>query len=184
MTQDAANWFQVLDSRVEYTGFSTVRTDVVVMPDGSRTEREVVEHLSAVAVVPVLDDDTVVLLRQYRHPVGRYMLEIPAGILDVDGEAEDAAAHRELVEETGLRAGTLEHLTTFHNSAGWTDERTTVYLGRDLVEAPQPDGFEPAAEEADMEVVRLPLAAAVDAVAAGEITDAKTVVGLLLAVRA
>lgn len=174
-------WFEVVESRVEYRGFSTVRTDVVAMPDGSRSEREVVEHLSAVAVVPVMDDDTVVLLRQYRHPVGRYLLEIPAGILDVDGEAEADAAHRELVEETGLRAGRLDHLTTFHNSAGWTDERTTVYLGRDLAEAPQPDDFEPAAEEADMEVVRLPLAAAVEAVRAGEITDAKTVVGLLLA---
>lgn len=177
------NWFEVQDSRVEYRGFSTVRTDVVAMPDGSRSEREVVEHTSAVAVVPLLSDGTVVLLRQYRHPVGGYLLEIPAGILDVEGEPEADAAHRELVEETGLRAGRLEHLVTFHNSAGWTDERTSVYLGHDLSEVEPPDGFTPEAEEADMEVVRLPLDAAVEGVGAGEITDAKTVVGLLMAAR-
>lgn len=178
-----AGHFAVEDTRVEYEGFSTVRTDTVAMPDGSRSEREVVEHTSAVAVVPLFDDGTVVLLRQYRHPVGDHLLEIPAGILDVDGEDEADAARRELAEETGLQAGSLQHLTTFHNSAGWTDESTHVYLGRDLSDGDRPEGFVPEAEEADMEVVRLPLDEAVAAVVRGEITDAKTVVGLLLAAR-
>jgi 8-oxo-dGTP pyrophosphatase MutT (NUDIX family) len=180
---EADGWFRTLDRQVVYDGWSTVRVDQVRMPDGAQAEREVVEHMSAVAVVPVFDDGTVALLRQYRHPVGRYLLEIPAGVLDVDGEAEDDAAQRELAEEMGLRAGRLEHLTTFENSAGWSTERTHVYLGRDLAPTPLPDGFEPEHEEADMEVVRLPLDAAVDGVRRGEVTDAKTVIGLLLAVR-
>ena len=177
-------WFDTLDSRVVHEGFSTVRVDQVRMPDGSETEREVVEHTDAVAVVPLFDDGTVALLRQYRHPVGQYLLEIPAGILDVDGEPEPDAARRELAEEVCLAAGRLDHLTTFHNSAGWCDERTHVYLGRDLSPTARPDGFEPEHEEADMEVVRLPLAEAVAGVHRGEITDAKTVVGLLMAARA
>lgn len=177
-------WFETVDSRVVHDGWSTVRVDTIRMPDGGETDREVVEHVSAVAVVPVFADGTVGLLRQYRHPVGQYLLEIPAGILDVEGEAEAEAAQRELAEEMGLRAGRLEHLTTFENSAGWSTERTIVFLGRDLAEADPPEGFEREHEEADMEVVRLPLDAAVDGVSRGEITDAKTVIGLLLAARA
>lgn len=175
------SWFEVKSSRVVHDGWSRVRVDEVAMPDGSVSDREVVEHTSAVAVVPLMDDGTVVLLRQYRHAVGGYLLEIPAGILDVEAEPEPDAAQRELAEEVGLRAGRLDHLTTFWNSAGWCDERTHVYLGRELVEAERPDGFVLEAEEADMEVVRLPLDDAVAAVRDGSITDAKTVVGLLMA---
>lgn len=180
----AAGWFEVVGSQVVHDGWSRVRVDTVVMPDGARVDREVVEHVSAVAVVPLLPDGTVVLVRQYRHAVAGYLLEIPAGILDVDGEPEADAAQRELAEEIGMRAERLDHLTTFYNSAGWCTEQTHVYLGRDLADAPLPDGFVPEAEEADMEVVRLPLDAAVEAVHRGEITDGKTVVGLLLAERA
>lgn len=184
MSDGAAHgWFETLDSRVVHDGWSRVRVDRVRMPDGEEAEREVVEHMSAVAVVPVFADGTVGLLRQYRHAVGQYLLEIPAGVLDVDGEAESDAAQRELAEEMGLRAGRLDHLVTFENSAGWSDERTAVFLGRDLAEADAPEGFEALHEEADMEVVRLPLDAAVEGVVRGEITDAKTVIGLLLAVR-
>lgn len=176
-------WYETLDSRVVYDGRSTVRVDTVRMPDDDHAEREIVDHMSAVAVVPVLGDGTVVMLRQYRHAVGQYLLEIPAGVLDVEGEDEADAAQRELAEEVGMRAGRLEHVTTFHNSAGWTTERTHVFVGRDLEEVPRPEGFDLEHEEADMEVVRLPLDDAVAAVAAGEITDAKTVIGLLLAAR-
>lgn len=181
---DAPGWFETLDSRVVHDGWSTVRVDTIRMPDGDEADREVVDHVDAVAVVPLFEDGSVALLRQYRHPVGAYLLEIPAGILDVDGEPEADAARRELAEEVGLAAGRLDHLTTFHNSAGWSTERTHVYLGRDLSATERPDGFELEHEEADMEVVRIPLEDAVDGVARGEITDAKTVVGLLLAARA
>ena len=180
---DASAWFETLESRTAHDGFATVRVDTVRMPDGDVAEREVVEHTPAVAVVPLFDDGTVVLLRQYRHPIGRYLLEIPAGKLDVDGEDPADAARRELAEETGLQAAELVHLTTFENSAGWTTEWTAVHLGTGLTETAPPDDFEAEHEEADMEVVRLPLAEAVDAVVRGEITDAKTVIGLLLAAR-
>lgn len=176
-------WYETLDSRVVHDGWSTVRVDTVRMPGGDQADREIVEHMSAVAVVPVMEDGTVVLLRQYRHAVEQYLLEIPAGVLDVEGEDEEDAAQRELAEEVGLKAGELEHLTTFHNSAGWSTERTHVFVGRDLEQVPRPEGFDLEHEEADMEIVRMPLEDAVAAVGTGEITDAKTVVGLLMAVR-
>jgi ADP-ribose pyrophosphatase len=174
------SWFETAGRRTVHDGFSTVHVDRVRMPDGSEVEREVVEHPDAVAIVPLFDDRTVLLVRQYRHPVGGYVLEIPAGILDVAGEAPEDAAQRELAEETGMRATRLERLTSFWNSAGWNDERTHVYVGRGLTHSGHPADFEPEAEEADMEVVRMPLDDAVAAVRDGTITDAKTVIGLLL----
>jgi ADP-ribose pyrophosphatase YjhB (NUDIX family) len=113
-----------------YTGRSTVRIEMVRTPDGGEVEREIVGHDDAVAIVPVTDDGEVVLLRQYRQALREHLLEIPAGTLDVDGESPTEAALRELAEETGYTARSLEHLVTFHNSAGWTDERTHVYLAR------------------------------------------------------
>ncbi len=175
-----AGWFETLERHTAYEGWSRVHVDQVRMPDGAVVQREVVEHRGAVAVVPLLDDGSVVLLRQYRHAVGGYVLEIPAGKLDVDGEAPTDAAQRELVEEIGMRAGSLVELTTILNSAGWTDETTSIHLGRRLVEAPRPADFALEAEEADMEILRLPLTDAIEAVSTGTIRDAKTVVGLLL----
>jgi 8-oxo-dGDP phosphatase len=174
-------WYDTVRSEVVYTGRMTVRKDQVTMPDGGTSEREYVERVDAVAVVPVFDDGSVVLLRQYRHAHGRYLLEIPAGKLDEDGEHAEEAAQRELREEAEIEAGALALLTTFENSAGWTTERTHLYLGTDVVPSSRPEGFEPSGEEADMEVVRLPLADAVQRTRAGDITDAKTIIGLLLA---
>lgn len=181
---DAAAAFDVTDSRVSHDGMLLrVRVDTVAMPDGARAEREVVERPDAVAVVPVDADGLVVLVRQYRHAVGGYQLEIPAGLRDVDGEDERATAARELTEETGLAAGTLRPLARIHNSAGWTAETTGIYVATDLSPA-EPDGdFEAEHEEADMDVVRLPLSRAVDMVVGGHIRDAKTVVGLLMVSR-
>jgi 8-oxo-dGDP phosphatase len=153
----------------------------VRLPDGEIVEREVVDHVDAVAVVPLLPDGTVVLLRHYRQPVGTYLLEIPAGKLDEDGESPEEAADRELREETGLAPGDLQLLTVFHNSGGWTTESTHVYLASDVREEGSPEGFEPEGEERDLEVLRLPLDEAVAAVEDGTITDAKTIIGLLLA---
>jgi 8-oxo-dGDP phosphatase len=171
----------VESSAVTYDGhLSRVRVDRVRFGSGEVAEREIVEHPDAVAVVALDDEGRVVLLRQYRHPVGDRMLELPAGKLDVDGEPPAEAIRRELVEEAGLAPVELEELLTFHNSAGWTTEATTLFLCRGVVPATVPEGFTPKAEEADMEVVRLPLDDAVRRVRAGEITDAKTVIGLLL----
>lgn len=152
-----------------------------VSPDGERFEREVVRHPGAVSVVPILEGDAgplVVLVRQYRAAVDEELLEIPAGKRDVPGEAPVETANRELAEEVGYTAGSLVHLATFHNSVGFSDERSIVYLGQDLRPARrEAHGL----EEQHMQVEVLPLAEAVGLIAAGGITDAKTVIGLSLA---
>jgi 8-oxo-dGDP phosphatase len=177
-----AGGYDVLDSRVVHEGrLSSIRVDRVRMPDGSTADREIVEHPSAVAVVAVDADARVVLLRQYRHPVGDLVLELPAGKLDDEGESPAETAHRELAEEVGLAADELTELVTFHNSSGWTDEETTVYLARGLREVGAPQGFSAHGEEAHMEVLRLPLEQALARARNGEIRDAKTLIGLLLA---
>ena len=172
--------FTTLDVEERYAGRSVVRIERVRTPEGHEVEREIVAHDDAVAVVPVTDDGRVVLLRQYRQALRDHLLEIPAGTLDVDGESPLEAARRELAEETGYEAGRLEHLVTFDNSAGWTDERTHVYLATGLRDGGRPHDFEPEHEEADMELVHLDLATAIGDARAGRITDAKTLVGLLL----
>jgi ADP-ribose pyrophosphatase len=173
--------FQVEGSEVTHEGVMvTIRVDRVAMPDGAVAEREVAQRPDAVAVVPLTDDGEVVMLRQYRHPVGGYELEIPAGLLDVEGEPEDEAAQRELAEEISMQAGRLRRLTRFWNSAGWSDEATTVFVGTQLQSVTPDNGFVAQAEEADMEILRLPLHDALDRVRDGRITDAKTVIGLLL----
>lgn len=176
-----AGWFETEDTRLAYEGFCTVRLDRLRMPDGDAVEREVCEHMDAVAVVPVTGEGDVLMVRQYRHPVGRYLLEIPAGLLDVPGEDVAEAGRRELIEETHHDADVLTSLVTFENSAGWTTERTHVLLGTGLRPTSPPDGFEPEAEEADMEVERLPLDDVVAMAREGVLTDAKTVIGVLLA---
>lgn len=176
-----AGWFETVASEVVYEGWSRVRRDQVRMPDGDVVDREVVLHDDAVAVVPVLGDGTVVMLLQYRQPFGRGVLEIPAGKLDVDGEGVEEAAQRELREEIHYRAATLEHLATYANSAGWCDERTHLYLARGLEPAAPPDGFEARAEEAVMEVTRLPFDVALEHVRRADPVDGKTLLGLLLA---
>ncbi len=173
--------YAVEASTITHEGdLSRVRVDRVRMPDGDWADREIVEHPDAVAVVPVDAEGRVVLVRQYRHVLRGSQLEIPAGKLDVDGEAPPEAARRELIEEVGLDATGLTELVCFHNSAGWTDEVTTVYLATGLFEAAAPQGFVPKAEEADMEVVRMPLAEAVAMAERGQLTDSKTLIGLLL----
>ena len=174
----------VADSDLVYAGhLSRVRIDRVRFPDGTESAREVVEHLDAVAVVPLHDDGTVTLLRQYRHPVAGEVLEIPAGVCDVEDEPPWATARRELAEEVGLGAVGLTPLVTMANSAGWTDELTTIYLATGLSQKGAPEGFASEAEEAAMAVVRLGLGAAIAEVVASDRADAKTVAGLLLAER-
>jgi ADP-ribose pyrophosphatase len=149
-------------------------------PDGELFERDVVRSPGAVGVVPLLFEDgtpTVVLVRQYRGPLDRYVLEIPAGMRDITDEPLETTAERELIEEAGFLAGRLDYLTEYFTSAGMTDSVLHIYLATDLVPM-QRDLHGP--EESHMEVLRLPLAEAVDMVVRGEIHDAKTVIGLLL----
>lgn len=173
--------YEVVSTTVTHRGrLATVRVDEVRMPDGQVHAREVVEQSDAVGVVALDDAGAVVLVRQYRHAIRDYALEIPAGKLDVDGEAAADAARRELAEEVGLEADELRVLGRFYNSAGWTTESTTLYLATGLRPV-RLDDFSATAEEADMQEMRVPLFEAVRQVVAGEIVDAKTVIGLLLA---
>ncbi len=146
-------------------------------PDGERFTRDVVRHPGAVAVVPVTADGAVVLVRQYRGPVDRELLEIPAGTRDVPGEPAEATAERELQEETGLRASHLEHLCTFYNSPGFCDEETVLFMATGL--QPVPDGRD-GVEERHMTVEEVPLAD-VDRLVAQGTVDGQTLLGLLLA---
>lgn len=170
--------FRAISESVLHEGFViSLSNGTFEAPDGTRFDRDIVHHPGAVAVVPLHDDDTVVLVRQYRAPLDRMMLELPAGKRDVAGEPPEVTAGRELIEEVGLQATTLEFLVTFHNSVGFSDEECLVYVGRGLTEAAADhDGI----EEEFMEVVRLPLADAVAMISTGEITDAKTVIGLTM----
>lgn len=172
--------FTTRSSRVAHRGFSTVRVDELDGPDGPFT-REVVEHPDAVAIVALDAEGRVATVRQYRHPLGRDLLELPAGTLDVAGEAPDAAAHRELAEEVGLATDELIPLGGMWNSAGWSDERTLLYLAPRTRPAAAPKGFVAADEEAVMAVEWHPLADLVAAARSGELEDAKTAVGVVRA---
>ncbi|POM23894.1 ADP-ribose pyrophosphatase [Actinomadura rubteroloni] len=163
-----------------------IRRDRVVMPaSGGGTEavgRDVVEHQGSVAVLALDAADRVLLLRQYRHAVGARLWEIPAGLRDVPGEPLRDLAARELLEESGYRAGRWDTLVDVYPSPGMSDERSRVFLARDLAEVPADEiDFERVHEEADMPVVWVPLADAVRKVLAGEIHNALAVQGILAA---
>jgi ADP-ribose pyrophosphatase len=139
--------------------------------------REVVRHNGGAGVVALFEDDTVALVRQYRHPTRKYLLELPAGKLD-GGEAPEACAARELEEELGVVAGRMELLSGFYTTPGFCGERLWVFLATDLRETASRHE-----EDEVIEVVRLPFARALGMVAGGEIEDAKTIIGLLVAAR-
>ena len=147
-------------------------------PDGSTFHRDIVRHPGAVAVVPVTGRGTAVLVRQYRGALDRWMLEIPAGTRDVDDEAPETTAARELEEEAGVRAGHLEHLATIANTPGFCDELTELYLATDLTEA---TAARHGHEEERIEVVEVALDDVDAMVEDGRLVDAQTVLGLLLA---
>jgi 8-oxo-dGTP pyrophosphatase MutT (NUDIX family) len=172
--------FVVSGSDTVYVGrVLALRLDQVVMPGGRPATREVVEHPGAVAIVPLHDDASVVMVDQYRHAVGRRLRELPAGLLDAPGEDPVTTARRELVEEVGCTARDWSVLVDVVSSPGFSDEAVRVFLARGLVEVGRSAG--PDDEEADLSVIRLPLDDAVRQVLAGEIVNASTVAGLLAA---
>lgn len=172
--------FAVSDSETLHVGrVLAVRLDQVVMPGGGVVRREIVEHPGAVAILPLHDDATVVMIDQYRHAVGRRLRELPAGLLDTAGEDPVSTARRELVEEVGCTAQDWSVLADVVSSPGFSDEAVRVFLARGLTEIGRPAGGDD--EEADLSVVRVPLADAVRQVLAGEIVNASTVAGLLAA---
>lgn len=173
--------FRWLDETVLHRGHIISLSKVTVeAPDGQRFERDVVHHPGAVAVVPVHPDGTVNLVRQYRTPLQSDLLEIPAGKCDVDGEAPELTARRELAEEVGLATGRLVKLAEFYNSAGISDELSHVFLALDLSPVvTEAHGI----EEEHMTIETVALADVPALVANGTLRDAKTIIGLLAALR-
>jgi ADP-ribose pyrophosphatase len=170
--------FRTVGTDVPYDGaILALRVDEVVMPGGRTAHREVVEHHGAVAVAAVNERDEIALVLQYRHPIGRRLLELPAGLLDGGlDEAPVEAARRELVEETGLAAEHWSTLVDVAVSPGFTDEALRVYLATGISAADQPDRED---EEADMTVHWVPIGDAVQKVFSGEIVNATAVSGIL-----
>jgi ADP-ribose pyrophosphatase len=148
-------------------------------PDGEEFDRDIVHHPGAVSVVPVVDGTDVVMVRQFRAAVERDLLEIPAGKRDVEGEAPERTAERELAEEIGMRAGRIEPLAEFYNSPGFADEHSFIFLALDMTEVGAPDPQGP--EEQVMTIERIALADVPALIAKGELVDAKSIIGLLMA---
>ena len=148
-------------------------------PDGQRFQRDIIRHPGAVAVV-AFDGNDIVLVNQYRACLDHNLWEIPAGKRDVAGEPPEKTAHRELEEEVGMRAGSMELLINVYHSPGFCDEYGYVFLATDLSHVPQQlEG----PEEQNMIVARVPLTEAVNMAMDGRITDAKSVAGILAAAR-
>ena len=174
--------YRVVSSTPVFTGtLIAVRTDQVQMSDGTIATREVVEHPGAVGVLALDDQEQVVLINQYRHPVARYLDELPAGLLDVAEEAALAAAQRELFEEAGLTARQWHVLIDVYTSPGMTDEAIRIFLARGLTAVPEARRFVRTHEEITLTVSRVPLDEAVRRALAGELTNASAVAGVLAA---
>jgi 8-oxo-dGDP phosphatase len=182
IADEPAGW-PVVSSAEDYRGkIIDVRTDIIRNPEGGTAAREVVEHPGAVGVVALDDEGRVLMIRQYRHPVGRMLWELPAGLRDVAGEPLLQAARRELLEETGYRARDWHVLADYFSSPGIITERLRVFLARGLHEVPVADrSFVPENEEAHLLLDWVPLDQAVSLVLAGELHNGVAVVGLLAA---
>lgn len=185
MTEVDGHRYAVL-SRTERvaTRMFRVLTDEVAMPGGRTAARDYMVHIGAVGVVALDDGGRVVLVRQYRHPVARPMWELPAGLIDVDGESLDRAAVRELEEEADLTAGRLDLLVDVHPTPGCSTEVIRLFLARDLSPVPAERRHERRDEEAEMVTRLLELDEAVAMALRGEITNGACLVGLLAAARA
>ncbi|MDY6999034.1 MAG: NUDIX hydrolase [Actinomycetota bacterium] len=171
--------FSTVRSETLYVGnIFALRADEVAMPGGRTARREVVEHFGAVAVVAIDDDANVVLINQYRHPFGRRLWELPAGLLDFGGEPPHRTAERELVEEVGLAAERWHTLVDLDSAPGFCDESVRVFLATGLRDVGRPEAHD---EEADLTVRRYPLADAVAMVFSGEICNSISVAGVLAA---
>lgn len=152
--------------------------DVVTLPNGRTAEREWVKHPGAAAVIPITDEGEVILVRQYRYPVRRFTLEIPAGKMDVIGEEPLVCACRELAEETGCTAREMKYLTSVATAVGFTNEKIYIYLAKGLAMGPQN-----LDEDEFINIEKYPLEEAVNMVLTGKIIDAKSCVAILLADR-
>jgi ADP-ribose pyrophosphatase len=177
--------YRVVSRREPYQAaiFSVV-SDEVTMPGGGTARRDWTRHLGAAAVVALDESGRIVLVRQYRHPVGRHMWEIPAGLVDVAGESGVETARRELAEEADFTAARWDLLVEAHTSPGFSDELVRVFLARDLTPVPDHERHQREHEEADMLVRLVDLDEAVAMVFRSEITNSSNALGILAAARA
>jgi len=170
--------FRKLDERIVWTGtLVSAGTGTFADPDGNTFERDIVHHPGAVVVVPVIDGD-VILVRQYRAAIDGELLELPAGKRDVADEPVELTAHRELEEEVGMLAGSMVKIAEFYNSPGFCDEHSFLFLATDLT--PCATSFQ-GHEEQHMTIERVALDSVPALIASGELVDAKSIVGLLVA---
>lgn len=161
-----------IDSNIAFSGkIFTVRTGTVRLDDGRTAQRDVVENPGGVGIVPVLNDE-VILVRQFRIAINREIVEIPAGRLE-EGETPESCAGRELQEEIGYRAGKLILASSYYSSAGFSNERMYLFLGLDLDEV----ALRPEWDER-IQIVRIPIAEIEPKLRSGEFEDAKTIIGL------
>jgi ADP-ribose pyrophosphatase len=166
-----------VNSKTVYSGkLVDVRKDTVRLANGKTTEREIVVHSEVIAVIPVLDDGRLVLVRQFRKPAERTLLEVPAGGID-QGETAEDAVRREMVEETGYRVGSTTRLVSFYTSPGYTTELMHLFEAREL----QPG--EPTEQTDQIEVVAVSLEEALQEIETGEMADAKSILAILMYAR-
>jgi ADP-ribose pyrophosphatase len=177
----AVSWPVTAERVLGAGSFTALLQDDITAPDGSTLKREYLRHPGAVGIIALDDTGRVALVRQYRHAVRHRLIEPPAGLLDVDGEAYVLAAQRELAEEVGLAAGTWQVLVDLFTTPGVIAEGLRVYLARDLHPVQAPEGFVKEGEEAEMELSWAPLADLVDAVLAGDLHNPTLVSGVLAA---
>ncbi|MDF4249745.1 NUDIX hydrolase [Streptomyces sp. WMMB303] len=176
---DTPEEWEVTATSTPFQGAKTgVRTDHVVMPDGVAVSRDYQTHPGSVAVLALDDQDHVLVLSQYRHPVREKLWEIPAGLLDVPGENPLAAAQRELYEEAHVQAEDWRVLVDVYTTPGGSDEAVRIFLARRLSEA-EGARFEVSGEEADMELARVPVEELVRGALAGQLHNNCLVVGCL-----
>ena len=180
LKDEGAHW-PVVSSAEPFRGrLVTVRTDEVRMPDNDVAERDVVVHPGAVAALALDAADRILMIRQYRHPVGRLLWEIPAGLRDVAGEDPWVTAQRELIEETGYRARDWRVLADYYTSPGFSTERLRIFLARDLEAVPAAERhFVPRDEEAHLLLGWLPLDEAVHKVFAGELHNGPAALAIM-----
>jgi ADP-ribose pyrophosphatase len=165
---------RIVSSEQVYRGRAvSLRRELVELPSGKRFYREVVEHGGASAIVPVTPEERIILVRQYRHPIGEYILEIPAGTLK-PGEDPEICARRELEEETGYVADELIHLLTIYPCPGYSGERLYIYLARGLRR-----GSQSLEIDEDLSVVELSIEEVLEAIKRNKIRDAKTIAAIL-----
>jgi ADP-ribose pyrophosphatase len=166
---------EFIDSKKIFEGRVFDVTVDTVREHGQTYVRDVVHHPGSAVILPVFEDDTIALVKQYRHPAVKYLLELPAGTLN-DRERPEIGAARELEEELGVVAGRLEKLSEFFISPGFLSEKMWLYLATDLRETEQR-----LEEDEAIEIVRLSIDRALQMITDNEIEDAKTIIGLLLA---